>query len=181
MKRVVFILSIAFLLVVSGCVHLARYDRSFRGKVVDAETREPLEDVVVLGIWLTETPTPYGATSEFYDAMETVTDENGEFMISGKGLRVVSNLEPVRVLVFKAGYKYIGPVDRDGLREAYYVSTMIQWEDDVPVFPLRRLTDEERKRATTTTIPGKDAPDDKMPRMIEEINKELKIRGLEPY
>ena len=105
------LLSILILISLTGCFgyySLVRYDRSYKGKVIDADTGEPIEAAVVLGVWNKEYPTPGGGVSEFYDARETVTDKNGEFSISGMGLRVMSNLEPMDVVIFKAGYEHLG-------------------------------------------------------------------------
>ncbi len=103
-KAGVKILSILLLISVTGCIpaYTIRYDETFSGKVVDAETGEPVEGAVVLGVWYVSMI--YG--SKYYDARETVTDKNGEFSIHGKGLRIMSNLEPMDILIFKAGYKY---------------------------------------------------------------------------
>src|SRR3989304_5182368 len=50
----------------SGCVqYIARYDGLYEGKIVDAETRVPIEGVVVLGVWYKEAPTVAGAVSSY--------------------------------------------------------------------------------------------------------------------
>src|SRR5574337_259494 len=107
MKKSIFFL-FCFLVLLQGCMYAIRYDGTYKGKVVDEATREPLEDVVVLGVWYKETPTVAGAVSSYYDARETVTDKNGEFEIPGKGLRIMTDLAPIRVSIFKAGYTFAG-------------------------------------------------------------------------
>ncbi len=81
-KLVILFIGISFFL--PGCAYPFRYDGTYKGKVVDADTGQPIEGVVVLGVWETVTITPAGGTHDYYDAKETVTDKNGEFLISGK-------------------------------------------------------------------------------------------------
>ena len=43
-------------LLLYGCFQrLVAYDGTYQGRIIDAETGEPLEGVVVLGVWHTET------------------------------------------------------------------------------------------------------------------------------
>jgi hypothetical protein len=97
------LIAIGILVLLPGCLYAVRVDGPYEGRVIDA-TGEPIEGVVVLGVWDTETPSPAGAISRYYDAAETVTDNKGEFTIAGKGLS--ANLD-FSVLIFKAGYEYI--------------------------------------------------------------------------
>jgi len=101
-------LSILVFTIAAGCMQVAGYERDYKGRVVDAETGQPIPGVVVLGVWYTKTPTPAGSTSHFHDAKETVTDGKGEFTIPGKGLKILSSVDPMDVLIFKAGYEHIG-------------------------------------------------------------------------
>ena len=159
------------LLLASGCVYVARYDGTYRGKVVDADSREPIEGVVVLGTWYTETPTLAGAVSSYYDARETTTDKNGDFSIPGQGLRIMSRLLPMDVMIFKTGYQFIGPLGWDSLTLNDYYSARIKWEGDKPIFPLKKLTMEERKRQIVPSPPH-EAKKEKIRLMVNEINKD---------
>jgi hypothetical protein len=53
----------------------------FEGKVVDAQTKEPIEGVAVLAVYYYETYTVAGSNSIIKDARETVTDKFGEFKL----------------------------------------------------------------------------------------------------
>lgn len=53
----------------------------WRGRVIDADTKEPIEGAVVVAIWKREYDTPAGGSSRFHDAKETLTDEGGRFEI----------------------------------------------------------------------------------------------------
>jgi len=178
--RLLLLFSSLILLFNAGCTYAMRYDGTYSGKVVDADTREPLEGVVVLGTWHTVIPTVAGGVSHYYDARETMTDKNGEFSIPGMGLRIMSNLEPMHFMVFKAGYEYIGPALWVSLKVDMPFSKKIKWEGDKPVIPLKKLTMEERKKSGTfPPYPSTEAPKEKIKLMMEEIYKERKERGLD--
>ena len=175
MKKAVLILFA--LIFFHGCMYAVRYDGTYRGKVIDADTGEPIEGVVVLGVWYTAVIGAGGGFSKYYDARETVTDKNGEFSIPGKGLRIMSNLELMHVLIFKAGYDYTGGA-WDSLKESRYYKETIKWERNKPVFPLKKLTMQERKKQGSPVRPN--IPIEKMKLMTEEISKERIERGLDP-
>jgi hypothetical protein len=167
------------LIVTGGCGYLMRYDGPYKGKVVDADTGKPIEGVVVLGEWYKETPTPAGAVSSYYDARETVTDKNGEFEIPGMGLKILSTVAPMNVLIFKAGYEYID-VPWVSFQIDEILKQKIAWKGKKAIIPLRKLTTEERKKSGTfPSTPPTEAPLDKVRLMLKEINKEAMERGLE--
>jgi hypothetical protein len=160
----------------TGCMYAIRYDGTYRGKVVDADTREPIEGVVVLGTWSELHPNPGGGYHTYYDARETVTDKDGGFSIKGQGLRIMSNLEPMGILIFKAGYSY-EQESWDSLKTGLYSKERIKWEDDKPIFPLKKLTMEDRKRQSVPD-PITGAPKSKIKLMVNEINKDRVTQGL---
>ena len=174
-------LCFVMLMSLAGCFHyVARYDDTYRGKVVNAETGEPIEGVVVLGVWYTEIGTVAGPKHHYYDATETVTDKNGEFEIHGKGLRLFSNLEPVYITVFKAGYNESGLTWKPEKEGDYIYHPDIKWKDNRPTIPLKKLTMEERKRRGTPSRHSS-VPIEKMKLLTEEINKERIYQGLKPF
>jgi len=179
------LLVILFLLIVQGCCGIPAirgfvYEGAHEGRVVDADTGEPIEGVVVLGVWWSEFGTAGGGVSEFYDAKETVTDKNGDFSIPGQGMMILSNLSSMRALLFRAGYKY----------EAFYWHTLkedrgqrmkIKWEGNKPTIPLKKLSMEERRRQGEPPFPTEAYPNLKIPLLIKEINKDKIALGLPPY
>ena len=58
-------------------------DRTYQGKVIDAETKEPIEGAVVVAIWRQSKGTMTGPRTRFKDSKETLTDKNGEWSIVG--------------------------------------------------------------------------------------------------
>jgi hypothetical protein len=90
---------------------------TFKGKVVDAETKEPIEGAVVVAVWHEETATIAGPSSRFKDVKETLTDKNGKWAMKGpRGIdagfiaTIFSFLtgahftEPPKFIIFKPGY-----------------------------------------------------------------------------
>lgn len=176
-KVSVYIFSIFFIVMINGSCYPVRYDGPYKGKIVDAETDQPIEGVVVLGIWYKQTATPAGGVSSYYDATETVTDRFGEFEIRGLGLKVLSNVEPMDVLIFKAGYEYIG-LRLWGTLKKEEIHKNITSDKNRVLIPLRKLAIEERrkKHADKETI-----PDEKQRLLIKELNKEYRELGIPLY
>ena len=179
MRRILLISILTCLVLsVTSCYGFAviRKDGPYEGKVIDVDTGEPIEGIVVLGVWYKENPGPGGAVSEYYDAMETVTDKNGEFKIDGLGLLIMSNVIPMDVLIFKAGYEY-----ESGLWSALKkYAKKIKWEGDKAIIPLKKLTMEERKKELGPPSPPHKAPKGKIRLMLNEINKDRAEQGLGP-
>lgn len=121
---------------------------------------------------------PRGATHSFYDAQETVTDKNGNFHIEGMGLKILINVTPMDVLIFKAGYEYLGS-PWESLKKSKYLieKRKIKWEGNKAIIPLKKLTREERRKNIPPLPPGK-APYDKIKVMLDEYNKNSKELGL---
>jgi hypothetical protein len=177
MNRFSIVIFVAILLYLPGCVYAVRVDGPYEGRIIDADTGKPIEGVVILGTWYTAQFSPAGSTHNFYDARETVTDRNGEFSIPGMGLRVLSNLEPMHILIFKAGYEYLN-VPWVSLKKDILLKEKIKWEGNRAIIPLKRLTMEERSRMGAPSRPN--IPMDKMKLMTEEVNRERMEQGLKP-
>ena len=128
-------------------------------------------------MWHTVELTVAGGIHHFYDACETLTDKNGDFTIQGQGLRIMSNLEPMDVYIFKAGYSYTEE-GWDSLRMGLNPEERIKWEGDNPIFSIRKLTlDEMRNLHADKEL----IPDNKQWLLIKELNKAYKALGYTPY
>jgi len=53
------------------------------------------------------------------------------------GLRILSRLDIMDVLIFKAGYEYIGKMPWDAFKLDLILSKKIKWEKDKPIIPLK--------------------------------------------
>ncbi|MEK6697815.1 MAG: carboxypeptidase-like regulatory domain-containing protein [Nitrospirota bacterium] len=188
MKKIILVILmlVSFTILLSGCFYPAccvrpiQYDGAYKGKVIDADTGDPIEGVVILGTWDTVFSGVAGGVSEYYDAKETVTDRNGEFTLPGVGLRlnIINKLDSVYVLMFKTGYEYVdGPWE--SLKASFYYKDKIKWEGNKSTIPLRRLTSEERRKHSS--LPSRpSAPTKKMKLMTKEIDRARREQGLEP-
>ena len=154
-------------LVCSGCV-LARIDGPYKGRVIDAETNQPIEGAVVSGTWYKEAATPAGSASTYYDSYEMLTDKNGDFSIPGKGLLLFSEIRDIQISIFKAGYEQLEPNLWKGLR-TWGSDDSITWQGEKGTFKLRRLSLAER-RNRSTAFPG--GPNNRNKLFIVESNRE---------
>ena len=169
------VLIILMLLGTLTCAYGLRIDGPYNGRVIDADTGAPIEGVVVLGVWNTEKATPGGAVHDFYDAREILTDKNGEFEIPGMGFKILSNVTPMDILIFKAGYEHIGLYPWASLKEDLILRKKIKWEGKKAIIPLKKLTMEERRKRFGSYYV--DIPNEKQKLLLEEIKKENKEIG----
>jgi hypothetical protein len=173
MKKIMFLL-IGISLSLPSCAHAVRYDGPYEGKVIDADTKEPIEGVVILGTWYTSQFSPAGATHNFYDAKETITDKNGAFSIPGMGLKVLSNLDPIDIVIFKAGYEHISG-SWESFKKDILLRKKIKWEDGKAIIPLKKWTLKERRNRFGDYYVN--IPEEKQKMLIKEIEKENKEIG----
>lgn len=89
--------------------------KTFHGKVIDADTKEPIEGAVVVASWNESTATIAGGSSRFKDVKETLTNKNGEWKIRGpKGDSFIAQVfamipgiyytKAPEFIIFKPGY-----------------------------------------------------------------------------
>ena len=130
------LLMAVLLLLFSGCVSLVYYEGDYHGKVIDAETLQPIEGAVVMAVWSKMYGTAGGPVYDYYDARETLTDENGEFTIKGMGPRAVTHLQKMKIVIFKAGYE---DFDRSGWEEMKSDEQTL-WEGEKAIIPLKKLS-----------------------------------------
>jgi uncharacterized protein (DUF2141 family) len=70
LRTVVWITLFLLMVIQSACAA----DRTFRGKLIDAETLEPIEGAVVVAVWMKTKAFLVGSTTDFKDAKEALTD-----------------------------------------------------------------------------------------------------------
>ncbi len=163
-------------LMVGGCMSMCRIDGPYAGRVVDAETMQPLAGVVVLGVWYKYYPNVAGSSSEFYDSVELRTDNKGEFKFPGKGILLFSFLDEVNVIIYKAGYSEFG----FGPWSSFKTLTgrkFVRWDNDIPTFLMKKMSYEERRHHRPTGL----SIDQKRQQLLtDEINKERVEFGYNP-
>lgn len=109
MKLFRYLIAVIMLGLILGTTGIAEanYRGPFKGKVVDADTGEPMAGVVVFIVWRVH---HMWSMSSFFDTADVLTDENGKFDIPSKW-----SWNPLRTLtlnsnvtVFKGGYGSVG-------------------------------------------------------------------------
>jgi hypothetical protein len=85
------------------------------GRIIDIETKEPLEGAVVLAVWERVYRTPAGPNSYFYEAKEVLTDKEGRFEIPAYTpinlLPVISFMRGPHFTIFKPGYLSLSDIN----------------------------------------------------------------------
>ncbi len=152
----------------------------YSGKVVDTETKEPIAGAAVLVVFFTEEYGPAGAITRFADAIEAVTDKNGEFKINASRVTIFRPLQGWDVhghfWIFRPEYgcypehKNVKPmfIPNGTLPANQYVTI------ELPKLQIR----EERLRNIDCYPLG--VPDEKMEKLIELNNIESVNLGLRP-
>lgn len=166
----------AFLLFLSHSASAAifRFDGPYEGKVIDAETGKPIEGAVVLGVWNRIHSNVAGWNTEFFDAVETVTDKDGNFYVRGLGPLFMSNIDDMNMVIFKVGYEHLA-CSWKSLKIDYYLKGIIKWEVNKAIIPLNKWTREQRlHRFGDYSV---QIPNNRKKLLIKEIEKEEKSIG----
>lgn len=107
MVRVVLVLALFAVLASGSLPSTSEAGGPWKARIVDAETGQPVEGVVVLLVWLKMTRSLGGPSGKYHDAEEVVTGPEGRFEV---GRRRTFTLNPFTyiqgpyVTVFKPGY-----------------------------------------------------------------------------
>jgi len=156
----------------------------WRAQIVDAETGQPIEGVIVLAVWDKRTfgwPHP---DRNYHDSEEVVSDKDGRIVINA---RVVTSRHPFEV--------YIGPlltVFKPGYGKWHYEGTPQAASEEDPANTRRRAdlsferlsqggtviamprlkTVEDRKEILRHVMPALDIPREKFPQLLAAYNQE---------
>lgn len=184
MKSITALLLLIIILPVSaGCTVTHKYG-PYYGKVIDTETKEPIEGAVVLVVFHTEEWGPAGSITRFADALETVTDKNGEFKIPAHR---VTTFRPLQgwdrygyFTIFKPEYgcyPWSYPWNKDV--KPMFVPGGTLPADQFVTIELPRLKAKEDRLRNQSCFPVS-VPDEKMKKLIELNNIERVNLGLQP-
>lgn len=176
----------------------------FKGKVIDAETKEPIEGAVVVVTYSKTTHLPPEAYSRIINVRETVTNKNGEFYIPSYTtiIQPLSSEDMANFIIFKPGYGSfpdwrVSPSKgtevhfEDFFSMDYGVEKEVLWREPwkigaefkrikvtFGIVELPKLkTREERLNATHITLTNFRSKD--LPLLYKAINEEYKHFGLE--
>ena len=198
MNRVLKYILIGFLTVVFMYLTISfgyAKDKTFCGKVVDADTGEPIEGAVVVVYWYEASWIPFGEwIVRLKDVKETLTDRKGEWTVKGPAGSGVNSLaydtalmgvtfytrEP-DFIVFKPGYcSWPNGFSIDTCRSRI---RMIGGKDEGVgeggTLQLPKLTKrEDRIEAQSIQIPEGEGCLESLTKLIRLINEERKNLGL---
>jgi hypothetical protein len=157
----------------------------FRGRIVDAETGQPIQGAVVLMIWYELVYAVVQTNMEFYDAKEAVSGPDGTFEIP----RLSPPFFTFRIYrpswtLFAPGYEFHRQVVTPQTGQALVAPTVIE---------MRRLKTREERLKNLPSIPGafysadpsggalrKIAPREKIANFLRVLNEEETALGLKP-
>lgn len=171
MKKCFVVLAVAVVLFSTGSAcwgWLIYHKPEFRGRVVDAETKEPIEGAVVVVLYWKRylMGGPGGPSSTIFNARETLTDVKGEFFFpSYTTVTPLARETIVQFIIFKPGYIHsLGPnLTGYFMREKFFSSDDIGkmgeirdgldvWKGILGVVELKKANNcEERRRS----VPGR--------------------------
>ncbi len=167
-------------------------DGPWMGKVIDTETKEPIEGAVVLAVWYKVYASPTGRHHYFFDAIEVLTDNDGQFFIpkfSAVNLfPIIGSIEGPDFTIFKPGYtSFPGPgydyfhkyfpksplrVDKHSRAELFKKGVSVE---------LMKLRSKEERLDALPSVSGPFVDNDEKKRnFIKLINTERKQLGLDP-
>lgn len=157
-------------------------------RVVDAETKEPIEKVIVVAHWQLKGGMEGGNEVGQVMVLETETDKNGQFYFPGWGpkLRSLSGTlkdESPAILLFKNGYRYRGlsnEINKKTLYGDLDVPLKSDWDGKTIEVEKFKGTVEEYVRHVSSFSGNLRFVEDNcqwkiVPRMILELQKQLDV------
>lgn len=196
MRHKYFLILICFLYLLGNIATVFAKDRIYSGGVIDADTKDSIEGVIVVATWLKELTTSTEPIP-IYDVKETLTDEDGRWSISiseGKIDKLILELLPFtgktitevtgpHFIVFKPGYcswpngfsvsicrEKMKPNEADGFIKG-----------DITIELPKLTSNKDRRRALPELIHGGRDIYMKEQRFIRLINAERRYLGLPEY
>ena len=157
-------------------------DGPYKGKVVDLETGDPIEGVVVAGVWVLS----FSLTA-FCDAKEIVTDKNGEFVLpkgSCFSLWPLAEMDRMDIIVFKPGYLAYPPLgpspEERRARMPDFAGDEFKNRKQYNIIKLGKPKTREEREFTYDYASGLfiiDQAFNQLPRLLELVNQERKNLG----
>lgn len=134
---------------------------------------------VVLAIWYREAPGlgGHGPAVDYHNALEVLTDAQGEFTIPAKThLTAIGKIREPKLVIYYPGYGYyngfqVHPTDKE-VRAAY--------EQRFFHVELRQWKNREAQIRNIPPIGVSRVPEAKMPSLSRLVNEELRTLGLQP-
>jgi hypothetical protein len=175
----------------------------FRGRIIDAETKETIEGTVVVVLYdkqplIGGLGSLGGVSSYVFHAKETLTDSKGEFLIPAYSSALLFTEDAgVRFIFYKPGYMAdYGNTNIDPILTEKYFSTgnigeeleikgrlfelsnYTKWKGPVGIVELKKAKTYDERRRTVPSAPSNYTSQD-LPLFFKAISEDRKERGLE--
>jgi hypothetical protein len=181
---------------------LVYHKPEFKGRLIDAETKQPIEGVVVVAMYRSHPliSGPAGGSSSIIHVKEALTDAHGEFHIPAYTTLIQPNSYEDRTdfIIYKPGYaSYPRRLQQHGIYPLEYCGPEILFSKEIgakgetrnrgQVIPMtygvaelpKLKTREERLRAVPPPPSGFYA--EHLPLLYKAMNEEQKRFGLKPW
>jgi len=159
----------------------------WKGKIIDIETKEPIEGAVVLAVWQRAYRTPAGDNTYFYEAKEVLTDKEGKFEIPAYTpinlLPIISYIREPEFTIFKPGYlslsgRHLEENVIDNPAEFKRNEKVYRLAPGIIELPKLKAKEERIKSLNAVEgFPIGYAPDYKLKNLLEVIDQENKNLG----
>jgi hypothetical protein len=142
----------------------------YRGRVVDARTKEPIRGAVVVAAWYYDVYAVVQTNEQFHDAIEVLTDDRGHFVVDASEIerRAPSRTKFPVFTVFKLGYAYyrgwFGSLEDMARRKSKALLGVVELEPNAGRGRTARLRN---------SPPHGDVPPEKMPNLLGAEREEL--------
>ncbi|MEE8265758.1 MAG: hypothetical protein V3R62_05370 [Acidiferrobacterales bacterium] len=170
------IIALVAVVVISQVGWLLYTGGPYRGQLVDAETRQPLEGAAVFFHWDREVyGSPGGPVSKFLKAKEVLTDKEGRFYIPWF---IGISAHPFAIVRWQPSFNVMYPgyrpergeiTPRDG--KAFR---------DPTVIPMRKMRTRKERLDYIGGLAPSSVPNEAMPNFIRLMNMERAALGLKP-
>jgi len=148
----------------------------YRGRVVDAETKQPLAGAAVVAMWDRVRRLPLHSRNEFYAAREVLTDADGHFVLDARDIEENAPEETYlpHFVIYYPGYGFF---PRYQVTPQGYIGGI--FEGAGATVELRRLRGREERLVILDGLPPS-VPDEAMVQLLRLINAERGTLGLQP-
>lgn len=184
MHRLVTVVGLSGLLALASCSP-ATAAGPWKAQIVDAETKEPLEGVVVVAVWWKGTASVGGWSEEYHDSVEVATDRDGRFTIPARSFFSVNpfvRYKGPEFLFFRPGYgREVWPgyatLPAEKMKRLDTYEKLLQRDGIVLELPRLRTLKERRESVGRVTVGFDTVPHERTPLLDKAIADERRAVG----